>query len=66
MVTVDGTDFRIYEPTPFSPMWYSHKYKGPGLRYEVALSIRGGDIVCILMVTMLAVLGLISVYFGRY
>jgi hypothetical protein len=45
MVTVDGTDFRIYEPTPFSPMWYSHKYKGPGLRYEVALSIRGGDIV---------------------
>jgi hypothetical protein len=45
MVTVDGTDFRINEPTPFSPMWYSHKYKGPGLRDKVALSIRGGDIV---------------------
>jgi hypothetical protein len=45
MVTVDGTDFRIFEPTPFSPMWYSHKFKGPGVRYEVALSINGGDIV---------------------
>ena len=45
MVTVDGTDFRIQEPTPFSPMWYSHKFKGSGIRYEVAVSIRGGDIV---------------------
>ena len=45
MTTVDGTDFRIQEPTPFSPQWYSHKYKGPGLRYEVAISINGGDIV---------------------
>jgi hypothetical protein len=33
-VTVDGTDFRINEP--------SHKFKGPGLRYEVAISIKGG------------------------
>ena len=47
MVTVDGTDFRILEPTPFSPMWYSHKFKGPGIRYEVAVSIKGGDIVWI-------------------
>ena len=45
MVTVDGTDFRIQEPSPFSPSWYSHKYKGPGVWYEVALSINGGDIV---------------------
>lgn len=45
MCTVDGTDFRIQEPSPFSPCWYSHKYKGPGLRYEVAISINGGDIV---------------------
>lgn len=45
MVTVDGTDFRICEPSPFSPKWYSHKFKGPGLRYEVAISINGGDIV---------------------
>lgn len=45
MVSVDGTDFQIYEPTPFSPGWYSHKFKGPGLRYEVALAISTGDIV---------------------
>lgn len=45
MCTVDGTDFRIREPKPFNPGWYSHKFKGPGVRYEVALSINGGDIV---------------------
>ena len=45
MVSVDGTDFEIQEPTPFSPGWYSHKFKGPGLRYEVALAISTGDIV---------------------
>ena len=45
MVTVDGTDFKIQEPSPFSPMWYSHKFHGLGLRYEVAVSIKGGDIV---------------------
>ena len=45
MVTVDGTDFRIQEPSPFAPGWYSHKYKTAGVRYEVAVSINGGDIV---------------------
>ena len=44
-VSVDGTDFRIFEPTPFSPRWFSHKFKGPGLRYEVGLCIQTGDIV---------------------
>ena len=44
MVTVDGTDFKISDPSPFSSGWYSHKFKGPGVRYEVALSINGGDI----------------------
>ena len=28
-------------------LFYSHKFKGPGLRYEVALSIQTGDIVWI-------------------
>lgn len=45
MMTVDGTDFRIEQPSPFSKRWYSHKFKAPGLRYEVAVSILGGDIV---------------------
>ena len=44
-VTVDGTDFRIQEPIPFNPKWYSHKFKGPGLRYEVAICIKTGWIV---------------------
>jgi DDE superfamily endonuclease len=45
MMTVDGTDFRIEQPTPFATRWFSHKFKGPGLRYEVAMSINGGDVV---------------------
>lgn len=40
-----GTDFRIFEPTPFWPGWKSHKFNGPGLRYEVAVSIQCGHIV---------------------
>ena len=39
----------IQEPWPFvretSRKWYSHKFKGPGLRYEIGVSIRTGDIV---------------------
>ena len=33
------------EPTEFDPKWWSHKFNGPGLRYEVALCIRTGYIV---------------------
>eukprot|EP00957_Ditylum_brightwellii_P173127 13180079-Ditylum_brightwellii.AAC.1 len=35
--TVDGIGFMICEPTPFSPRWYSHKFNGPGLCYELAI-----------------------------
>jgi hypothetical protein len=44
-VTVDGTYFIIYEPTNFSKKWFSHKFNGPGIRYEVAILIKGGQIV---------------------
>lgn len=44
-VTLDGTDFKIMEPTVFSPKWFSHKFHGPGVRYEVGLSIGSADIV---------------------
>lgn len=37
--SVDGTDCPIQEPSPFNSCWYSHKFKGPGVRYEVGLSI---------------------------
>ena len=47
-ITVDGTDFRIQEPIPFNPKWYSHKFKGPGLRYEVAICIKTGCIVWVI------------------
>lgn len=45
LVTVDGVDFQIPEPIPFSSEWYSHKFCGPGLRYEIAIAINTGDIV---------------------
>lgn len=44
-MSVDGTDCRIYEPYPFNSAWFSHKFKGPGVRYEIALSIRSGRII---------------------
>lgn len=44
---MDGTDFRIYEPSPFDAKWYSHKFKGPGVRYEVGVCIATGHIVWI-------------------
>ena len=43
--TVDGTDFRVQICKPFNKAWWSYKFKGAGLHYEVAMSIQGGDIV---------------------
>jgi len=45
LVTIDGTDFEILEPTPFDKQWYSHKFKGPGLCYEITVCIKTGWIV---------------------
>ena len=42
---MDGTDFQINEPTPFDRKWYSHKFNGPGVRYEIGISIATGHIV---------------------
>jgi hypothetical protein len=44
-VSVDAADYRTYEWKPFWPGWFSPKFRGPGLRYEIALCIRTGDIV---------------------
>ena len=46
-ISVDDTACRIMEPAPFSPAWFSHKFHGPGLRYEVGISISSGYIVWI-------------------
>ena len=42
---MDGTNFRINEPTPFSKVWFDKKTRSAGIKYEVAISIRGGDIL---------------------
>ena len=52
LVSVDGVDFKIREPqytvgTPGYRIWYSHKFNGPGLRYELGICIQTGDIVWI-------------------
>ena len=45
LMSIDCTDFRIQEPRPFSSVWYSHKFNGPGLRYELGVCIQTGQIV---------------------
>lgn len=45
LASVDGTDVRIREPQTFDPKWYSHKFHGPGVRYEIGISINTADIV---------------------
>jgi hypothetical protein len=47
LISVDGTDFRIFNILPFWTGWFSHKFKGPGVQYEVALNIMMEDIVWI-------------------
>ena len=51
LISVDGVDCGcLGKKLPnglINKAWYSHKFKGPGLRYEVAISILGGDIVWI-------------------
>lgn len=44
-VSLDGTDCPIQEPQTFHPKWFSHKFRGAGIRYEIGLSIGNGDIV---------------------
>ena len=38
---ISGTDCWIQELLPFDTKWYSHKFKGPGIRYEVGVAING-------------------------
>jgi hypothetical protein len=45
LISIDGTDCPIQEPLPFSGRWYSHKYKGPGLQYKIAVCIQTGWVV---------------------
>ena len=43
---IDSTYFRIREPGPvMNPNWYSHKFKGPAMRYKIAVTIATEEIV---------------------
>ena len=44
-VSSDCTDFQINEPKPFTPKWFSHKFKGAGVRYLIGVCLRTGWIV---------------------
>jgi hypothetical protein len=45
LVTLDGTDCPIQEPTDFESRWFSHKFKSAAVRYEVGICIQTGWIV---------------------
>ena len=47
LVMVDGTDFWICEPKPFTKDFYSHKFVKAGSHYEVGVCIQTGLIVWI-------------------
>ena len=44
-ISVGGTDCPVYEPWPFHKSWFSKKFNGPALKYEVAVCIKTGYIV---------------------
>jgi hypothetical protein len=41
-ISIDGTDCPIHEPQPFNPKYFSHKFHGPGLKYEIGVCILTG------------------------
>ena len=45
---LDGTDYPINEPCPFDRLWFTKQINGPGVRYEIALNIRTGEICWII------------------
>lgn len=45
LVSVDGTDFRVQ--SSYGRAFFSHKFRGAGLRYEVGICILNGYIVWI-------------------
>ena len=45
LISLDGTDVKCNEPVPRGSIWWSHKFNSAGLRYEVGICIKTGDIV---------------------
>ena len=44
---MDGTDFKVNEPSPFSWKWHSQKVNHAGLRCEVGVCVQTGYVVWI-------------------
>ena len=44
---MDVTDCHVEEPQPFSSIWYSHEFKGAGLRYELGVDLFSGLIASV-------------------
>ena len=36
-ISLDGTDFCIQELALFDPKWFSNKFEGPGVQYQVGI-----------------------------
>lgn len=47
LISVDGTDCPVNEPWPWEKKWYSKKFNGPAVKYEVGVCIATGYIVWI-------------------
>lgn len=47
LISIDGMDCMVNEPWPFQKKWYSEKFNGPGVKYEVGISIAQGEIIWI-------------------
>ena len=45
LLSVDGVDCMINEPWPFDQKWFSQKFNGPGVKYEIGVCIKTGYIV---------------------
>ena len=46
-LSVDRIDCVVQEPMPFDPVWYSHKFNGPAVKYEIGICIQTCHIVWI-------------------
>lgn len=44
-MSIDGMDCMINETTSFKYMCFSHKLKGPGVRYEIGLENCNGRLI---------------------
>jgi hypothetical protein len=47
LMSLDGIDCIVNEPWPFDEKWFSQKFNGPGVKYEVGVCIATGHIVWI-------------------